>query len=351
MGAGGTGCWNRARTRGRTDGATYAPSRMPTPFPDAGGVVLSQPAQDARGLSKEAARTWLDRLQVGIGVLLLLCATAGTYLLLTDGSLWNLALSHALGLIVVVVVDCAVGLMSLFSMRSAYVPSLAAAVLGVVLQLGDILTASQYGMTPQYFASYLFGLWPFDLMVVVQLAVLVLGVAGRRHAAYLARRKSRRGRELEYSRRGFLKSLGVFGGLVGFVALLSSVKLPVSTGPSQTTTTQSGAPSGSVANKNTMSVGAPVYFEYPTGYPNMLMLQSDGSLIAFSLLCTHVCCQLQYVPSVKELGCPCHGSIFDATGKVLQGPAYVDLPRVTLNVDQNGFVFPTGVPSPGPCQA
>ena len=68
-----------------------------------------------KGLSKESARTSLDRLQAGIGLLLMLCGTAGAYLLLTDGSLWNLALSHALGLIVVVAVDLGVGLMSLLS--------------------------------------------------------------------------------------------------------------------------------------------------------------------------------------------------------------------------------------------
>jgi len=305
-------------------------------------------------LTRESARTFFDRLQVGIGILLLLCGIAGAYLLLTDGSLWNLALSHALGLIVVVLVDLGVGLLSLFSRRSAYVPSLAACVLGIALQLGDIFTAPQYSMTVQYFASYLFGLWPFDLMLVVQFAVLVLGVMGRRHAAYLARRKSRRGRELEYSRRGFVKSVGAFGALVALVTLLSSVKLPVSGGATQTTstsTTQSGAPAGSIANKNKMVVGTPVYFEYPSGFPNMLMLQADGSLVAFSMLCTHVCCQLQYDSALKELGCPCHGSIFDATGKVLQGPANVDLPRVTLSVDASGNIVPTGVPNPGPCQA
>ena len=311
---------------------------------------MSQSGSEARGLSKESARTWLDRLQVGIGILLLLCGIAGTYLLLTDGSLWNLALSHALGLIVVVLVDLVVGALSLFSFRRVYVPSLAAALLGIVLQLGDIFTAPQYSMTVRYFASYLFGLWPFDLMIGVQLAVLVLGLAGRRHAAYLARRKSRRGKELEYSRRGFLKSLGAFGVLVGFVAALSSVKLPVSTGVSQSTTTQSGAPPGSVAKLSSLSVGTPVFFEFPSGYPNMLVLQPDGTPVAFSTLCTHVCCQLQYDSHAKELGCPCHGSIFDSTGKVLQGPAYVDLPRVTLNVDANGYITPTGVPNPGPCQ-
>ena len=312
--------------------------------------MTGQAEPSGRGLSKRGARSSLDRLQGGIGILLVLCGTAGTYLLATDGSLWNLALSHALGLIVVVVVDLAVGGLSLLSYRRVYVPSLAAAVLGIVLQLGDVATAPQYGMTVQYFASYLFGLWPFDLMLAVQLIVLVLGVAGRRHALYLARRRSRRGTELEYSRRGFLKSLGAFGALVGFVALLSSIKLPVSSPAATTTTTQSGLPAGAIAKKSSLVVGTPVYFDYPSaGYRNMLMLQADGSLLAFSMLCTHICCTLYYDPALKELGCPCHGSIFNSSGRVLQGPANVDLPQVTLRVDANGYVFPTGVPNPGPC--
>ncbi|MDG7007366.1 MAG: Rieske 2Fe-2S domain-containing protein [Nitrososphaerota archaeon] len=311
--------------------------------------MTSRTEPAGRGMSKKGARSSLDRLQVGIGILLVLCGTAGGYLLATDGSLWNLALSHALGLVVVVLVDLTVGLLSLFSYRRIYVPSLAAAVLGIVLQLGDILTAPQYHMTVQYFASYLFGLWPFDLMLAVQLAVLVLGVAGRRHALYLARRRSRRGTELEYSRRGFLKSMGVFGVLVGFVAVISSVKLPVSSPTTTTTTSQGGFPAGAIARKSSLAVGTPVYFDYPSGYPNMLVLQADGSLLAFSMLCTHVCCTLQYVPALKELGCPCHGSIFSSTGKVVQGPAGSDLPQVTLRVDSNGFIFPTGIPDPGPC--
>ena len=167
---------------------------------------------------------------------------------------------------------------------------------------------------------------------------------------YLARRRSRRGTELEYSRRSFLKSLGVFGALVGFVALLSSVKLPVSGTTTAATTSQGGLPSGAVAKKSSLVVGTPVYFDFPAGYPNILMLQADGSLLAFSMLCTHVCCTLQYVPTLQELGCPCHGSIFSSSGKVVQGPASADLPQVSLRVDSEGYVFPTGIPNPGPCQ-
>ncbi len=311
---------------------------------------MSQAEPERRGMSKETARSWLDRLQFGIGILLVLCGIAGTYLLLTDGSLWNLALSHAVGLIVVVTVDFIVGGLSLFSYRRVYVLSLACAALGIVLQLGDIITAPQYYQTVEHFAGYLFGLWPFDLMLGVQTGVLVLGAVGRRHAAFLARRKSRRGKELEYSRRGFIRSVGIVGGFVALAALLSSIKLPVPSKASQTTTTLTGAPAGAIANVHSLTVGNPVYFEYPTGYPNMLALQKDGSLLALSMLCTHVCCQLGLDSANSVYYCPCHGSLFDLSGRVVQGPAGVDLPQVQLRTDTNGYVFPTGVSNPGPCQ-
>ncbi len=308
-------------------------------------------SDSGKGLSKEAARSSLDRLQVGIGILLLLSATAGSYLLLTDGSLWNLALSHAVGLIVVVLVDVGVGLMSLLSFRRVYLASLAAAVLAVVLQLGDIFTAPQYNMTIGYFASYLFGLWAFDLLLACQFVIVVLGLRGRRHAIFLSRMRSRKGRELDYSRRGFVKSLGGFATLVGVAAILSSVKLPVPSRQTQTTTTTTaGTPTGAIANRNTLKAGSPVYFDYPAGYSSVLLLLPDGTLSAVSLLCTHICCPCEYVPSANEIACPCHGSLFDPTGKVIQGPAQVDLPKVLLRTDSNGYIFPTGVSSPGPCQ-
>lgn len=302
------------------------------------------------GISKERARSGLTNLQAIIGLLLLLSAAAGVYLLATDGSLWNLALSHAVGLIVIVAVDIVLGLFSIAASRWAYLPSLAAAVLAVVLQLGDFLTAPQYNMTVSYFAGYLFGLGAFDLLLALQLAVLVIGLVGRPYARYLSRRKSRRGRELDYTRRGFVKNLGYIAGLVAVAAALSTIKLPVSSVLQSTTTTESGAPAGSIAKRSNLKVASPVYFEYPAGYPNMLMMLSDGSISAVSLLCTHVCCECSYSPSSNQLFCPCHGSIFEPSGRVVQGPAAVDLPRIQLRFDDNGFVFPIGMSNPGPCQ-
>jgi arsenite oxidase small subunit len=265
-----------------------------------------------------------------------------------------LAVSHAVGLIIIVAIDAILGIMSLTSWRSAYVPSIAAALLGVILQLGDVFTAPQYGMTISYFASYLFGLGAYDLLLALQLAIVLVGVVGRPYAISLARRRTRRGREMNLTRRSFLKSLAGLAGVIGAGVVLSSIKLPAETAPTtQTTTTnatQTGTMAGSIANVKNLKVNVPVQFEYPSGYPNLLLKKADGSLLALSLLCTHVCCTCSYETSSNVIYCPCHGSVFDANGNVVQGPASSPLPRVQLRVDAAGNVFPTGVSNPGPCQ-
>jgi arsenite oxidase small subunit len=275
----------------------------------------------------------------------------GVFLLATDRSLWLLAVSHAFGLIIIVGIDAILGILSLVSWRSAYVPSIAAALLGVILQLGDIFTAPQYGMTIPYFAGYLFGLGAFDLLLALQLAILLVGVIGRPYAVSLARRKTRKGREMNLTRRSFLKTLVGLAGVIGVGVLVSSIKLPAETAPSTqtTTTTQSGVAAGSIANIKDLKVDIPVQFEYPSGYPNVLLKKADGSLLALSLLCTHVCCTCTYDTSSNAIYCPCHGSVFDANGNVVQGPASSPLPKVELKVDAAGNVFPTAITNPGPC--
>lgn len=284
------------------------------------------------------------------GAFLLTSSASGAYLLATDRSLWLLAVSHAVGLVMIVVLDAGLGIYSLAS-RSAYLPSIAAAFLGLVLQLGDIFTAPQYNMTIPYFAHYLFGLWAFDLLLGLQVAIILAGLAGRPHAKYLSRRRTRRGRELEYSRRGFLKALAWFAGLVGLGVVLGSVKLPTPTSSTSQSTVayEGGSAQGPVANVNTLKVGTPVYFYYPSGFPNALMKNADGSLTAVSMLCTHVCCQISFDSASNDFYCGCHGSIFDSSGKVVRGPAAYDLPTIKLRVDSSGNVFPTGVSNPGPC--
>jgi len=332
-----------AGCRGNCDGCSRAASNS------AGQDRLASASQSG----KEVARRGLRRLQTVTGILLLLSSAAGAYLLATDASLWLLAVSHAVGLVMIVVLDLVLGLYSLASAKSAYLPSIAAAFLGFALQAGDVFTAPQYNMTVAYFARYLLGLPAFDILLGLQLGIVMVGVAGRPHAQYLAKRKSRRGRELDYSRRSFVKAFIGFAALVGVGAVLGSLKLPASASPTTQapSSSQSAAAQGAVANVAGLQVGIPVYFDYPAGYPNALIKNSDGSLTALSMLCTHVCCECSFDSASKVFYCPCHGSVFDMSGKVVRGPAAVNLPTVRLNVDNSGNVFPTGVSNPGPCHA
>ncbi len=308
-------------------------------------------------LLKREANQKLDLFQKYIGSALIASAIFGIYLLATDKSLWLLAVSHAYGLVAICAIDVILGLSNLlYTVRKLMPLSYGWALLTILLQLGDIATAPQYKMTIQYFARYLFGLWAFDAILVAQIAVIGIGLNARRYERILLRKKqlSYFDMGLRKNRRDFLQIIGAIGGLVALAAVLGALdtlRTPnLGSNSSTNQTSTSTLPAGAIANRNSLQVGVPVYFDFPSsGYTNMLLKKSDGSLSALSMLCTHVCCQCQYDNSSTDIFCPCHGSIFDQNGEVLRGPAATNLPSIQLSVDNNGNIFPVKVLGSSPC--
>ena len=310
--------------------------------------------------SKSEARERLSRFQLYIGIAFLVSAFFGIYLLSTDKSLWLQAVSHAYGLVAICVIDIGLGIGNLISERRLILPSMGWAALTFVLQVGDIATAYQYHMTAISFAAYLFGLWAFDGILTVQIVIIFIAYYTRSYAKALGKKRPQSYFEMgmKNSRRDFLQIGGTIGALFVIAAALgiwsaltpSETKTPPPSGNSTSTGTTSNLPSGAVANVSNLQVGVPVYFDYPSpGYTNALMRKADGSVSALSILCTHVCCTCQYDNGTQEYYCPCHGSVFDKNGNVVQGPASSKLPSIQLRVDANGNVFPTRVVGSGPC--
>lgn len=64
----------------------------------------------------------------------------------------------------------------------------------------------------------------------------------------------------------------------------------------------------------------------------------DGPVVALSMVCTHWSCDVDWSVAGQEFDCPCHGSRFDTTGKVLEGPADEPLAVYPVTEDADGVV-------------
>lgn len=54
-------------------------------------------------------------------------------------------------------------------------------------------------------------------------------------------------------------------------------------------------------------------------YDILVIKHSDSDATVYSPVCPHLSCRVSF--SEEKFKCPCHGSIFDQTGKVVGGPA------------------------------
>lgn len=65
-----------------------------------------------------------------------------------------------------------------------------------------------------------------------------------------------------------------------------------------------------------------------------VIYQTDQGFQAYSLICTHLGCTLE--ENGEGFSCPCHGSEFDAKGRVIKGPAQADLDSLEVEITEDG---------------
>ena len=54
--------------------------------------------------------------------------------------------------------------------------------------------------------------------------------------------------------------------------------------------------------------------------PALLVRVNDSEWKAFSAVCTHLNCTVQYQESTRQIWCACHNGTYDLSGRVVSGP-------------------------------
>jgi cytochrome b6-f complex iron-sulfur subunit len=66
--------------------------------------------------------------------------------------------------------------------------------------------------------------------------------------------------------------------------------------------------------------------------PAILVRTSDGQFKAFTAVCTHLDCTVQYRADTSQIWCACHNGLYDLSGHVVSGPPPRPLDAFAVNL-------------------
>ena len=138
-------------------------------------------------------------------------------------------------------------------------------------------------------------------------------------------------------RRKFLRV--VLGG--GVLASLASFIYPVLRYVLPPATTDLGSDSVLAATVNELKANSAKIFKFGSK-PGLLVQTPEGEYRAFSAICTHLDCTVQYRQDEKLIWCACHNGRYDLTGKNVSGPPPRPLEEFKVNVRGGEIIVSRG---------
>lgn len=109
------------------------------------------------------------------------------------------------------------------------------------------------------------------------------------------------------------------------------------TGSAAAPTSAAASGGAALAKLSDIKVGEAIAATGADGAKIIISRPTATTVAAFSAICTHQGCAV--APAGKELDCPCHGSVFNATtGAVVNGPAPRPLPAVNVTLSGDNVV-------------
>jgi thiosulfate dehydrogenase [quinone] large subunit len=103
--------------------------------------------------------------------------------------------------------------------------------------------------------------------------------------------------------------------------------------------------SGPIANAANLPPGQSLIHNDPSVGPIILIHLNNGQFVAYSAICTHAGCEVQFDPSAKDIVCPCHGALYDPShnAQVIRGPAPYPLQKIPIQYNSStGNIYLTG---------
>ena len=73
--------------------------------------------------------------------------------------------------------------------------------------------------------------------------------------------------------------------------------------------------------------------------PGILVHTAEGELRAFSAICTHLNCTVQYRDDLREIWCACHNGHYDLHGRNVSGPPPRPLDEFEVHVQDDDIIF------------
>lgn len=137
------------------------------------------------------------------------------------------------------------------------------------------------------------------------------------------------------TRRDYLRILVTISG--GLLAGTAAVALGIFRRRDEVTSTE-------VLIAQTMAPGDSARFRFPTDDdPAIAIRLADGTLVAYSSVCTHLSCTVLWDRADARIDCPCHDGRFDPLdGSVLAGPPPRPLPKIEL-VERSDGIYAVSV--------
>lgn len=129
------------------------------------------------------------------------------------------------------------------------------------------------------------------------------------------------------SRRNVIRALlgtGFTGSILSFVYPAARFIIP----PAET---EPAAREVKAANASDLNPNSGLIFKFGNR-PGLLLRTEKGEWRAFTAICTHLNCTVQYRDDTRQIWCACHDGLFDVNGRVVGGPPPEPLEEYAVNV-------------------